>query len=417
MNTLLTAPPSGDSASRSWNIALFVCLLLVAVLAFANVPGFLASTFGRLDILGVTCLAALPLACWLALRSSTEIVSWAWAISSFTIASACGWWLFQQPDLASGPAPLPRVWVAIVATVTTSSMLAILWRKRLRPRNTGHRALTGLILLMQAILIPAAYADSVSRELQEQLGEALASQRFAHSLHLARTLQVIAPRAELHDLSLAELSRELDSRVQELEATLARPRTTSTTPREAGQIAVILIQLERNRDALDLLQGLLPWPETAPIALDYCGLCCQRLGRWQESRDWYEKSRQTWEHMPTREQRTQAIVSAYLGIAFAERQMDHPANAKKAYTSALKMRPSAEIHFLLARLHEQQEQTASARYHLEQALAIAPGQFQGEARELLHKMSLTHFGCLQFTQPAPQIAPATQTLEMPPPNH
>lgn len=412
MNSLLTSPPSGGSTSRSWNIALFVSLLLALALALANVPRFLASTFGRADIFGVTCLAALPLACWLAQRSSTKTVSRSWGLLNVAIATASGWWLFQQPDPASGPESLPRLWIAIVATVSTSSMLAILWQTRSQPRNNKSQVLTGLVLLMQAILIPAAYADSVSRELQEQLGEALASQRIVHSLHLARTLLMIAPRAEVHELSLTELARELDSHVRALDASLARPQTSSTTPREAGQKVAILIQLERNQEALDLLQELLPWPETGPIALDYCGLCCQRLGRWKESRDWYEKSRQTWERIPANDQRTQALVSAYLGIAYAERQMDHPVNAQKAYASALKIRPSAEIHFLLARLHEQQEQTASARYHLDQALTIAPGEFQSEARELLHKMSLTHFGCLLFTRPDPPIAPSEQTHEM-----
>ncbi|WP_437191575.1 tetratricopeptide repeat protein [Planctomicrobium sp. SH527] len=257
------------------------------------------------------------------------------------------------------------------------------------------------VLTMIGILaIPFLYSDSLRRSTEEALAESLSSQRYYKSLQEAELLSTLAPSAKVLEIPVARLKTELAQQVTMLETSLSAG--LSSTPRSvahAGQQVTALMQLDRNQEALKLLKEISSQEAAPPQVLDFSGLCCQRLSRWEESRDWYRQSRQFWATQPESSMQRQALISAYKGIAFAERQLENSSAAEQAYLSVLKLEPNADIHFLLARLYDQQERTTEAREHATLAMTLNPARYGQEAQSLLRRASLSHFGCSQFVTP------------------
>lgn len=385
-----------------------VILVLIALGIFGGILQYstdvLTSRFGRTDILWTTIVWMVPAAIWFSQQAFSKPVRGTIAV----LSGLCAWVVWNNVG-ASGIdllTPFSASQLALLlVTISVSCLLA--GRRRAVGDNAPglpydqrmQRWLTGGSVLLAAILLPHAYAHVAAQSQLETMEEALQDQRFLRARRAATVLLCCRPTEKVLQQPVVAVASELDDRIQTLEELAEQPLPQASDTAAIGQRVVALMQLDRNQAALDLIRPLTEQPETAPVALDYCGLCCQRLQRWEDSRAWYEKSLQFWQKQPPTQQRASASTSAWKGIAFAERRLDRSADAEKTYLTALETVPSAELHFLLAMHYEDQQRTSSAAQHAGKAMAMAPATYRRRGKELLDRMSHSHIGCLQ-TSPA-----------------
>jgi len=347
------------------------------------------SIFGRADLLWITILSVVPFGLWL----SSIVCKRTTALG---VIVGCGFlsgllW-FKVLTTKAQELPYAAITFGQFALLATMTALLVL----IRGSNSSEEKVnyvSGFATLILAIVTPMVYTNLVGNQLEKAIGEALSGQRITHSLTLTESLQAVRPETIIGNQSLTDLSNVLQEQQQRLQQFLA----SSASLRQPGQRITALMQLDRYHEALELLQPMIDNPQTAPVALDYSGLCHQRLKNWEESRQFYSAARDYWKSEPETPRRTESLMSAYRGIAFAERQLDHPHAAEEAYLAALDLAPSAEIHFLLARLYEGEQRTQAAAKQIQAAIQLAPEQYSDSGEKLLHKMALSHFGCLQIS--------------------
>ncbi len=373
-----------------------VGLVTVSLIPFIT-PGFIPNWFGRIDLYGVSLVCAICIAILVRQLSTHKTARVILGATSLVFGLLVLISLSQSDSdrTLSNYATATLVLIAsfLIGPALTGSLL-----RSSTADNTKPNVMITILTMIGILAIPFLYSDSVRRSTEEALAESLSSQRYYKSLQEAELLSTLAPSAKVLEIPVASLKTELAQQVTMLETSLSEGSSPSS-PRSvahAGQRVTALMQLDRYQEALKLLKEISSQEEAPPQVLDFSGLCCQRLSRWEESRDWYRQSRQFWATQPESPMQHQALISAYKGIAFAERQLEHPASAEQAYLSALKLEPNADIHFLLARLYDQQERTADARKHATQAMTLAPARYGQEGQSLLRRASLSHFGCSQF---------------------
>ncbi len=380
--------------------------LAVAVLVFFGVflqsqDGLVRPIFGRMDLCWVAVISACPLTVWLSskkLPQAVAVLLWCVAV---LVGGGIGLGLLSQtsPEVAGRTSlPIRPFYAGLLGVVCLSTAVSLPLSQFGKLRTDEHPAswASGILMILMATFFPAGYADSISRTVQEQLGESLQTNRPARAYRLTSILLATAPQTVLYGAPLPKLHALLEENLQNLRDIADRPMPRRMSAADIGQRVIVLMQLERHQEALKLLAPLTENPASAPVAMDFCGLCRQRQGRWEDSLMWYAKSRDFWKRQPPGPKRDQALVSAYKGIAYAERKLDHPAAAEKAYHNALAMAPTAELHFLLARHYEEQQQTSKAHQHAKRAMALDPKRYQTDAQELINSMQLSHFGCLKI---------------------
>ena len=384
------------SLSKSSDIRWFCAavLLLGLGLALQLSQQVCRAVFGRGDIMWTAIFASIPLSLCVASLAQSRRAKGLSLIVSATVCLMlwCVVWSNSraEPDLEL-PETLRPVCFGVAAVASFACLIgASILPPLLQDGPKTHQARTGLLAVIMAFLLPLAYAGNVAETMQQQLSESLSAGRLKRSCDHAISLQALQPGAQVNGKRLDSLSVQLQEQVRRLESLLAQ----RSTELPIGQRVAALMQLDRDEEALATLIPLTYRADAPAVAYDYCGLCCQRLERWSESRDWYQKSESTWQPRPSSPQRTAALLSAWKGIAFAERKLDHPMAAREAYRQALSMEETAEIHFLLARLDEEQQHTSAARQHVARAIALAPQQYRAPGERLLRKMEFSHFSCL-----------------------
>ncbi len=389
--TLLSQERSGAAVTMS------LVLLLMVGIPLLLAEELVQFGFGRVDIFIVTLFSSVPLVGIIyqqRIRNRFAMIAGIIGTSSAVIISIS---LTGMETNADSNWKFSRLWTSIAVITAITSAAAVLvphQHPKLEKRNGTFIQLGSALLA--ALLIPLAYADSVSRSCEERLRDALSGQQFKLSQSLTQTLSAISTSAKFSGIPIQELNDQLTEALAALHVKLSQPLPATPPISAVGQRVVQLMQCERNDEALTLLQTLAQHPNPPPQVFDYSGLCYQRLKEWDESLKWYERARQYWEHQPSSPDRSQALLSALKGIAFANRQQDRLKEAEQAYLSAISIAPSGELHFLLARLYEQQERTIFAKEHARKATVLDPQQFTEEYDSLLRRMSLTHFGCLQL---------------------
>lgn len=246
-----------------------------------------------------------------------------------------------------------------------------------------------------AFVVTGSYAHSVSNSAMVELEETLQANRLVRAQQRAQVVAAISPWTELLETPLMDVMVALNENIANLRKFVDENSTSAKRFPASPQLAMALMQLEENEAALKILTPLAN-SGAAPVALDYCGLCEQRLGNWEASLAWYEKSRVYWAQQPENQRQKQALLSAYKGIGFAHRRLDHPESATAAYQQALAIAPVAEVHFLMGRHYEEMQQTKLARLHLLKAQKLDPTGLGIQCQTLLDKMAISHFGCLQL---------------------
>ncbi len=402
MTEVLNASTMNNDSNK--HLALRVLLALIALGTFGIIlqssTDVLASRFGRADILWTTIVWMVPAAIWFLQQAFSRLVRG----TILVLSGLCAWVVWSNARASGIDLLTPFAASQLVLLMFTISVSCLLPGRRRADVATApdlpygqrmQRWLTGGSVLLAAILLPHAYAHLAAQSQLETMEEALQDQRFLRARRSATVLLCCQPTKTVLQQPVAAVASELDARIQVLENLAKQPLPQAADTAAIGQRVVALMQLDRNEAALDLIRPLTKHPEAAPVVLDYCGLCCQRLQLWEDSGAWYEQSLQFWQQQPASQQRASALTSAWKGIAFAERRLDQSANAEKTYLTALETVPSAELHFLLAMHYEDQQRTSSAAQHVRQAMAMDPATYRRRGQELLDRMSHSHIGCLQ----------------------
>ncbi|WP_417375346.1 tetratricopeptide repeat protein [Gimesia maris] len=255
------------------------------------------------------------------------------------------------------------------------------------------------LALMTAVLVPAIYIQSRVNEIVTTVEESLGSGRLGDARRLTREVCVLAPWQKIGDLPAGDLARDLDRSCYEIERNIGFMQLEPVGSEEAAyQQARLLTILGKGEAALRLLA---PWKDqktVSPLTCQLLGNIYQQQEQWGESERWYQKSLNAWERLPHSEQQQVGIVSAWKGIAFAERKRGNYEKAESAYLSALSLAPTADQHYLLAQFYEDTQQTSKAREHALQAMALNADRYGKSGQKLITSLQQQHFGCLNVWQ-------------------
>ncbi|WP_339686878.1 tetratricopeptide repeat protein [Gimesia maris] len=251
------------------------------------------------------------------------------------------------------------------------------------------------LALMTAVLVPAIYIQSRVDEIVTTVEESLGSGRLGDARRLTREVCVLAPWQKIGDLPAGDLARDLDRSCYEIERNLGFMQLEPVGSEEAAyQQARLLTILGKGEAAIRLLA---PWKDqktVSPLTCQLLGNIYQQQEQWGESERWYQKSLNAWKRLPHSEQQQAGIVSAWKGIAFAERKRGNYEEAESAYLSALSLAPTADQHYLLAQFYEDTQQTSKAREHALQAMALNADRYGKSGQKLITSLQQQHFGCL-----------------------
>ncbi|HVW01990.1 MAG TPA: hypothetical protein VHB77_16675, partial [Planctomycetaceae bacterium] len=86
-------------------------------------------------------------------------------------------------------------------------------------------------------------------------------------------------------------------------------------------------------------------------------------------------------------------VRALGGIGYTERKLGHLREAEAAWLQALELRPTADLHFLVAQFYRDTQQAAAAHQHIVRAIELAPERYREEGHRLTEELMTSHFGC------------------------
>ncbi|MCA8998962.1 MAG: hypothetical protein KDA80_18325 [Planctomycetaceae bacterium] len=379
---------------------IFWRLLPVAILCLIGMilqwhPELMQTIFGRADLMWVSLGAAMLLGMHLVVRSSGRGLQILISVATIVCATLILAALSMAFPFVSVEAPLTiatAVFAVLAALLTVPAALAE-GKSESSDNPIGLQELALLACLsLLAFIAPLCYAHSAAAQEREKLVEALQSQRYQRARIFTQISLATTPDARVLGVSIEDLTDELDRQIRHLQDFLRESPKQPGAVAQIGERAIALMQLDRNDEALRLL---LPAAQGGvPIAWDYCGLCYQRLGDWRRSLEFYEMSQQFWDGQQPSPQRTNAMQSAFRGIAFAHRNLEHASAAEAAYRVALELRPTAELHLLLARLYEEQQQSSLAIQHARHAAKLAPTEYGDQSQEIINQVKFSHFGCL-----------------------
>ncbi|QDV15040.1 Tetratricopeptide repeat protein [Rosistilla oblonga] len=392
----------------------------VALLAVASSVGLLLQwrtpagdailVFARIDVLVCTLFLSLPLALELLRRGRSA------SLGISAAAMFCGWGIvvalmvWAASTLPSGEISewsLVAIRGAIGLCVASGSVgfanlvahLAGGRRDReqpLSPDGDIERVLSAwprrTIFAGLWILVPAVYAHAVAADLQKALTESLQNQRIALAARQADQLSQLAPTQTIDGTPLVTLLPQLQQRRTQLIDQLA----TATEPTSLGEIAqqiTTLVQLERHDEALRRIEPLTRGANFHPVALDYQGLCFQRMERPEESMAAYRRSLEFWMSQPDGQAKRSGLISGYKGVGFAARRLQMRLLEEQAYQQLVEIAPTGEHHFLLAQCYREHQKTRLAAEHFKAAMQQDPS-MQSQIEAILATLSMDHFSCL-----------------------
>lgn len=376
--------------------------LAVAVLVlgmFRSGAGNAVLLFGRLDILACSLLLALPPAMLLAEHSDlaklwikVAVALICGSISILLLQSAMG--LTQSSGNSEVNLTLWRTSVALLAMLS----LALFHHCLVGPRSTADVRLpawaTHGLLLLAAVLVPSSYADAVADGLRGHLQQSLENQRPFRAYQQAGQLSQLKPRWKIGDVPVDRLQSQLQDAVEQLTTEVQLPLGESPSLSQLGRRITVLVQLERPQAALPLVRELTTGPTPHPVALDFLGLCYQRLEQPTASLQAYRSAVEYWSEQPSSGRKEQGMASALRGIAFAARRLEDRTLEEETYRELLRVAPTAEHHFLLAQCYREHQKTALAAEHARRAKELDPSMSES-TDSILSTLSMDHFGCLQ----------------------
>ncbi|WP_144059228.1 hypothetical protein [Rhodopirellula sp. SWK7] len=388
------------SSSHQFRWLIFAAITIAAATLTCGqlaTPSGVTRLFARWDVLMVALFAAAPVT--LMIVSPVECTNRkqnAVACLGVIIAAVIILQLSSSLEIINRHglivASLSRSTVACAVTLVVVMLTRVIATASQSPLFLESSWAAKLTLISIALLVPAAYVDSVAEGSRIELEKALQSRRFALAKQHAEMLMQLHPNTEIQDRPLDAFREELDALVKDLDSATQRPLPRRPSSSELGQRVMILMQLDRNEEAMRLLSPLTHGPRFEPISLDYLGLCFQRLERFEESLHAYQAAVTYWKSQAMNERSRASLASAWKGVGFAARRLNHRRTEEHAYQQLVELAPTAENHMLLAQCYREHQKTRLASEHTTRAAQLAP-EMQAQSDSMLSSMSTDHFGC------------------------
>lgn len=400
MSAAVSTVNTGDAKQHHWlsglGLALGIALVCAAFSQLRAGSGEAILVFGRMDVLLCALLAVLPSSLRFAARASA--VSVGIRALLFLVCVVIVFVVYQAASfqIRSGIASRGTwPWMVVVAWFSTAAVgLAVAWSKLVLTGNSDRRWGWDIIFLVMAVSLPALYVDSASNGLRTELNRSLQDQRILRGLGQAERLWQLQPHWKVQEIPLGSLVKDLHEATRQLSLESERPLSPSAPTAALGGRVGVLLQLEQPEQALQSLQPLLSGDRFHPIALDYQGLCYQRMERYEESLQAYQASADYWKEQPEQPQQVAGLSSALKGIAYAYRHLGMKLAEEQAYTELVERYPSGTNHLMLAKCLQDHQKSGLAAEHAKAAKQQDPA-LASQADEMITSMAVNHFGCFQ----------------------
>lgn len=399
------------NTKQSIGWVLIVVAAMIALLScLATAAGDAVPLFARPDLVACCVLATLPAALRLTQRLQSQRRAVRGGIAAVATVIAVAGFQIIHLQIAAGLATRGtwpwQILVAGSATFAATLLTSLRGAPQASAPSLSWSWDVGFVALL--IAIPAAYNDSIAQGLHNDLQRSLNDQRVTRACQQAAQLMQLQPQRSIADTSVVGLHQELRQIQTQLQAQLksSTPQPTSTATPEStaaiGQRVVLLMQLDRHHEALQCLQPLLSGQRFHPIALDYQGLCYQRMDEPRASLAAYRASADYWREQIALDasRPTDGLASALRGIGYAARQMNQRVMEEQAYAELVALAPSGENHLLLAQCYQEHQKTDLARTHALAAKQLSPER-SAQADKILSALAVEHFGCLNSLRSAP----------------
>lgn len=371
--------------------------------------GGLSLPYARADIIIVNFLCMLPLAIvvseWIQGRLKHHSLGLYKIVNMVALIGAvCILAFVFSSSQASGTLSGYDAWESfllrpVLAFWLNLSLLLIagmLFRTEILQGMVHPGKLVWITLCLTALLVPVLYIQSRVDEMVTQVDEYLGSGRLGDARQLVREVCILSPWGKIGGQPAGDVARDLDHDCFGVKQSLAVMNQQAAHNEESTyHRARLLAILGEDSAATDLLR---PWYEkstASPLTSQLLGNIYQQQHDWEDSQQAYRRALQAWKKLPVSEQQQAGIVASWKGIAFAERKRGNYEAAEAAYLSALSLAPTADQHFLLAQFYEDTQQTAKAREHAHQAMALNANRYGQSGQKLITSLQQQHFGCLQ----------------------
>lgn len=308
-----------------------------------------------------------------------------------TAVRALGW--------HESPAPFYWLDVALVYFLAALPLATTLATALPRVANSSHGNVGTIVALeiLALIGVPNLYVHARNQhDINRSIGYAQQSRYGEASQLIHRTLK-LAPRAMWHGKPLSDVAATIDQVVARLESSIVSPLPSRVTSEDRIQRAEALAMLDRNQEALDILEAS-PLLAHDANACNLRGTIYETQRQWRPARDWYRESKTAWQLVAESPDRAAGLARAATGVAFCERKLGRLREAEAAWQELLSLAPTADnqasAHFLLAQFYEDTQQAEKAQFHAQQAMKLNPQQYVEPGRQLLGKLVTSHFGCI-----------------------
>lgn len=395
-----TIDPSPIRVCRGFVVLamLSACLVLVCLSLALGRDHCAMELFGRIDILAVAVLAAIPFSVLNANRTCKSSLPFRIGICGICVMIPLV--VVHASRIHASSESIGAMTIAVAHSLVTVStvtlaliiLIAIVKVPTAQSMPAQSVCVQGIFFVL-TIALPGVYVDSVFQTLASRLQQTLSDQRVTLSIDIAKVLQQLRPGARIDEMPVSELIQLLDARRQELEAIVDLPQSTPLSAESIANRTTALVQLDRLDQALSTMEPLLSGEQFHPSSFDFYGLCFQRLGDPAQSMIGYELAIRYWTPQADSSQKRRSLASAWKGVGFATRQLGERAKEENAYQELLLVAPTTSNHLLIAKCYQAHQKMSLAIDHVEQAVALDPAA-KSELAAILRVASRDHVGCL-----------------------
>ncbi|WP_166825732.1 tetratricopeptide repeat protein [Thalassoroseus pseudoceratinae] len=321
---------------------------------------------------------------------------------SFAAALFAQQWLF--PLRSYVPSIIAR-YIGTLFVGSASATIASAWFDSRRPEDVGDsvatQAASSLLLVAILFVLPEIYLASRFAEHNERLSELLGQYRLKASSELASQLAAVDPTAKIgpQKESARRLAHVLGKEVANVsEQTEQILNTIAQQPHAEfeKQAAKNLAILERQEQATQILESLVNQNADDVEATLLLATVAEHQGNYREALQYYQAGAE-WlsnSHDSLSYAASQAFrETAYRGIGFTQRKLGNNPAAERAWKSLVKLSPTAENHFLMAKFYADAQRAELARHHATIAMHRDPRQYKVQSEALINQLENEQLGC------------------------
>lgn len=284
-----------------------------------------------------------------------------------------------------------RILLALILTLATTLLGLVLISFQPAHESTRRRHVAlALVALVVLILLPAIYVAARCRHDLGQVGELVGQERFGEAHALATSLRLLDLRHDWEGHTPAEVTAELERRVEEIQARLAIALSADAPAEKHLERVRDLARLGHTVEALALLQSL-----NGPQAANLRGTIHEARCDWELGLASYRLAREGWEPHAPSPARLAGLTQATLGMAYCQQRAGRYAEAEALYLDLLTLAPSADTHFRLAQFYRDSGDAENSQKHARRAMTLAPARYHAAGEALIRRLSVYQFGCLR----------------------